>query len=74
MKLQQDRSREQARNIRYVLLYHNGLDNTCPSCGQHHWFIGRVMAECAFCETALPLAQNLSGGVGRRFTVSAAAA
>ena len=29
--------------------------NHCPGCGRTHWFIGRLMAECAFCSTALPL-------------------
>ena len=39
----------------YNLLYHDDGVNHCPSCGKQHWLIGRVMAECAFCETALPL-------------------
>lgn len=29
--------------------------NHCPGCGRTHWLIGRLMAECAFCGTALPL-------------------
>ncbi len=37
------------------ILYHGEESNRCPSCGQRQWFIGRVTAECAFCETALPL-------------------
>jgi len=41
----------------YVLLYHEGTVNHCPGCEGTHWFIGRVSAQCARCETALPLAQ-----------------
>ena len=28
-----------------------------PGCGRTHWIIGRMSAECAFCATALPLAE-----------------
>ena len=31
--------------------------NHCPGCGRTHWIIGRMSAECAFCATALPLAE-----------------
>ena len=31
--------------------------NHCPGCGRTQWIIGRVSAECAFCATALPLAE-----------------
>jgi hypothetical protein len=37
-------------------LYYQDTVNHCPSCGGKHWHIGRSTAECAFCETALPLA------------------
>jgi len=40
----------------YVPLYHADTVNHCPSCGHTHWHIGRATAECAFCETAIPLA------------------
>jgi hypothetical protein len=39
----------------YTVLYHEDAVNHCPGCGKQHWLIGRLMAECAFCETALPL-------------------
>ena len=39
----------------YALLYHPGETNHCPACGQRHWIIGRMMAQCARCDTALPL-------------------
>lgn len=28
----------------------------CPDCGGHHWHVGRVTAQCAACDGALPLA------------------
>jgi hypothetical protein len=40
----------------WLPLYHQDTVNHCPSCGHTHWHIGRATAECAFCETALPLA------------------
>ncbi len=45
--------RRQVAGLR--LLYHEDDVNRCPGCGQRQWIIGRVTAECAFCETALPL-------------------
>lgn len=32
-----------------------GEPTLCPGCGQSHWLIGRMTAECAVCATALPL-------------------
>lgn len=29
----------------------------CPGCGHRNWIIGRVLAECARCTTAVPLAR-----------------
>ena len=37
--------------------YHIGETNHCPGCGRSQWIIGRATAECAFCSTALPLAE-----------------
>lgn len=37
------------------IAYRNGETNHCPGCGRSHWYVGRTLAECAFCETALPL-------------------
>jgi len=37
-------------------LYHADSVNHCPACNRTHWHIGRATAECAFCETAIPLA------------------
>lgn len=41
----------------YVVSYHPGTVNHCPGCAGTHWFVGRESAQCAICETALPLAQ-----------------
>ena len=41
----------------YHAVYHEHEINHCPGCGRTHWLIGRVSAECAFCATALPLAE-----------------
>ena len=41
-------------------VYHGDTVNHCPGCGRTHWHIGRATAECAFCETALPLAVTSS--------------
>lgn len=35
--------------------YRCGETNHCPGCGRGHWYVGRVLAECAFCGVALPL-------------------
>ena len=39
----------------YHIVYREHEINFCPGCGHTHWYIGRLMAECAFCTTALPL-------------------
>jgi len=41
----------------YHAVYREHAINHCPGCGRTHWLIGRVSAECAFCSTALPLAE-----------------
>jgi hypothetical protein len=41
----------------YHAVYHEHQVNHCPGCGRTHWIIGRISAECAFCATALPLAE-----------------
>jgi len=48
-----------ARNIAtrgFMPLYHVGGVNRCPGCGGQSWHVGRMSAECATCETAIPLA------------------
>lgn len=48
----------------YHISYRDAQPNHCPGCGRGHWYIGRMMAECAFCGTALPLenAARVAGG------------
>ena len=48
----------------YHIVYREEQINHCPGCGHTHWSIGRMMAECAFCSTALPLesAASVAGG------------
>ena len=41
----------------YHVVYREHEVNHCPGCGRTQWLIGRVSAECAFCTTALPLAE-----------------
>ncbi len=54
----------------YRLLYHPGEVSRCPCCGQRQWIIGRLMAECAHCEAALPLDQVHGVGSVARFVNS----
>ena len=49
----------------YHAVYHDGEVNHCPGCGRTQWIIGRVSAECAFCATALPLAEASMRSHGR---------
>ena len=41
----------------YHAVYREHEINHCPGCGRTHWLVGRGSAECAFCSTALPLAE-----------------
>ena len=52
----------------YQPLYHLDIENRCPGCGKSHWYVGRMSAECAHCETALPLAIVASQPMQPRFT------
>jgi hypothetical protein len=42
----------------YQLVYRENETNRCPGCGRTHWYIGRILAECGFCGTAIPLAES----------------
>lgn len=46
----------------YHVVYRDHEVNRCPGCGRSHWLIGRLMAECAFCATALPLESGAHAG------------
>ncbi|HEX2764378.1 MAG TPA: hypothetical protein VHM92_11140 [Allosphingosinicella sp.] len=45
-------------------IYRLGEVNHCPACGRTHWYVGRVSAECAFCSTAIALAETGIVGAG----------
>lgn len=42
--------------------YHPGEGQRCSGCGRSQWLIGRTLAECCFCGTALPLADSHQTG------------
>ena len=52
-------------NRGYFVPYRIGEPNSCPGCGRSHWWLGRSMAECAFCTTALdlPVSAKVGGGL-----------
>ncbi len=39
----------------YHVAYRLDSVNDCPGCRRSQWYVGRTMAECAYCETALPI-------------------
>lgn len=52
----------------YHAVYRDGEVNHCPGCGRSHWIIGRQLAECAFCSTALPLSETHRQGQAATIT------
>lgn len=46
----------------YHVAYRPGDPQPCPGCRRSHWHVGRLLAECAFCGTALPLEGAAAGG------------
>ncbi|QDP20026.1 hypothetical protein FMM02_08695 [Sphingomonas xanthus] len=42
----------------YHAVYRENEINRCPGCGRTHWLVGRTLAECGFCSTALPLSES----------------
>jgi hypothetical protein len=46
----------------YHAVYRENEVNHCPGCGRTHWYLGRMLAECAFCGTALPLTEASNNG------------
>ena len=51
----------------YAIAYRPGEANHCPGCARQHWIVGRVMAECAFCGTALTLINVHGYGAIQRY-------
>jgi hypothetical protein len=45
----------------YHAVYRLNEVNHCPGCGRTHWLLGRSLAECGFCATALPIAGSEGG-------------
>ena len=41
----------------FNVVYRPGQSNRCPGCGRSNWYV-RSMAQCAFCDTALPIAED----------------
>jgi len=39
----------------FVVGFHPDTVNYCPACSRSHWLVGRLSAQCAFCDTALPI-------------------
>lgn len=37
-------------------VYRPGEANHCPGCSGRAWLVGRLLAQCARCATAIPLA------------------
>jgi len=42
----------------YLAVYRPDEQNRCPGCGGSNWYVGRSTAQCAFCDTAIPIASN----------------
>jgi hypothetical protein len=57
-------NRQDPRARGYHIIYRPNEVNHCPGCGGSHWMIGRLLAECAFCSTALPLLETGMSGTG----------
>ncbi len=62
----------------YHAVYRENQVNHCPGCGRTHWYVGRTLAECGFCATALPLSESFrqpaaSTIVGRSKSIQASA-
>ncbi|ATI81477.1 hypothetical protein A6768_24915 [Sphingobium yanoikuyae] len=39
----------------FMPLYRAGEPNRCPGCGGQQWIVGRMMAECGYCGSAVPM-------------------
>jgi hypothetical protein len=48
----------------YAVVYREGEPNFCPGCGRSNWYVGRLLAECAYCGTAVPLTDIHIQGAG----------
>jgi len=57
MQTHEARSFQATLGSHYLALYRVGETNRCPGCRGEQWFVGRMMAECSQCGSALPLEQ-----------------
>ena len=49
----------------FNIVYRGNQVNHCPGCGRSHWYVGRLLAECGFCGTAIPLGEvSMQSGAG----------
>lgn len=39
----------------FGIVYRPGEANHCPGCGRSNWYVGRQVAECGFCGTAIAM-------------------
>lgn len=44
--------------LRGFVINYDGPHTRCPGCSRSNWLIGRTLAECGFCATALPLIES----------------
>lgn len=45
-----------------MITYRGDGTDRCPGCNRRQFHIGRALAECAFCGTAIPLVQSANHG------------
>jgi len=58
----------------FRLVYRQNAVNHCPGCTHTNWMIGRMVAECGFCGTVLPLRDSSLLATGPRRSTPAFAA
>lgn len=50
----------------YALVYRPEVVNHCPGCTHTNWLVGRMVAECGFCGTVLPLRDSALLATGQK--------
>ena len=60
-KRRQEMVRQSVEARGYHVAYRRGEPNHCPSCGKGHWLVGRILAQCAFCDCAVPIINQEAG-------------
>ena len=54
------------RSRPYCLVHRPDTVNHCPGCTHTNWLVGRMVAECGFCGTVLPLRNSPLLATGQR--------